>query len=229
MGTLAITKPAHRNRILLAPLWAVRGLRKFGLNPYGQPNFRVVWGPSRWYIAGGYWADVGRSEYRKLPKYGLDPKWVLERWRPASVYGNPWSWEHDTVTPDGFLGVGPFPVHGEYENVTTFSTEKGEQGYVPLEPGLVELTARLCWMGRIATYSDLKRMHEDEELRKEREQDGNFDAMWEEKQLSRPGLTIGAAGAFNKQQEIDDYARRIERAGAFVDARRFKAGFRQQG
>lgn len=215
-------------RIRLAPAWAQKPLEKFGLNPYGQPNFRVVWGPSRQRIIGGYWEDNQKSEYRARVKYSLDPKWVLERWRPASIYGDPFRWDRDTSTQDGFLAIGPFPVHGEYESIVVFSTGKGFEGYVPLEPGMIEMTARLVWMGRVQSYSNIYEIHKQEELAKEREQDSNFDQMWNEAQLSRPGLSIGAGGAFNKQAEIDDYARRIEKAGAFVDQRRFRAGFSQK-
>lgn len=214
-------------KVRLAPAWAQKPLEKFGRNPYGQWNFRVIWGPSRTHLIGGFWEDNGHHEYRRRVKYSLDPKWVLERWRPAPIYGDPRAWESQTLTPDGFLGLGPFPAHGEYECIQAFSTGKGIQGYVPLEPGLIELTARAVVMGKINTYWDIRRTLHDEELKKERFQDEKFDQMWDEAQLSRPGLSIGPGGAFNKQAEIDDYARRIERVGAFVDARRFRPGFRQ--
>jgi hypothetical protein len=211
----------------LAPSWAQKPLEKFGRNPFGAPNFRVVWGPSRMYIVGGYWEDSGKREYRLVNKYSLDSKWVLERWRPPYIYGSPELWNMQTVQADGFLGLGPFPVHGEYESICPFSTGKGISGYVPLEPGLIEMTARAVWAGRINTYSDIRRNHEDGALAKERDHDRNFDDMWQDKQLTRTGLSIGAGGAFNKQQEIDDYVRKLERNQAFVDARRFQQGFRQ--
>jgi hypothetical protein len=212
--------------IKFAPAWATVGLRKFGCNPYGDLQFRVIWGPSRTRIIGGYWDDTGKSEYRRVPKYGLDPKWILERWRPPTIYGTPEMWDLQTSTPEGFYAIGPFPAHGEFELCERFSTCKGLAGYVPLEAGLIELTARAVWMGRINTYSDIRRIHEDEELAKERAHDQKFDEMWDERQLTRPGLTLGPGGAFNKQAEIDDYARRIERAGAYVGSG-FKPGFRQ--
>src|SRR5579859_5050610 len=136
-------------RLVLAPQWATEGLKKFGKNPYGEPNFRCIWGPSRRRIIGGYWNDNGRHEYRKTPKYGLQPRWILERWRPASLYGTPQNWEREYVTPDGFYAVGPFPSHGECESCEIFQAKddagrpiKGWRGFVPIEPGLLELTAR---------------------------------------------------------------------------------------
>jgi hypothetical protein len=47
-------------------------------------------------------------------------------------------------------------------------------------------------------------------------------------QASREGLTIGRYGSVNKAQEIEDMARRIERVGAFLNARKFKPGFKQK-
>jgi hypothetical protein len=216
-------------KLILAPSWATKCLEQFGQNRAGLPNFRCIWGPSRTYIVGGFWQDTGRSEYRRRLRYGTDPKWILERWRPPQTYGLPEMWEANQVTPDGFYTVGPFPAQGDYECVIKFSVEKGMSGYVPLEPGMVETAARLCWMGRVENYSDLRRLHEDELLQKERAQDEAFNLLWEERQHShKGGLAIGAHAKYNHQEEIDDYARRIERANAFVNADEFNSGFGQR-
>ena len=210
----------------LAPAWATVGLLKFGTNPYGVLQFRVSWLPSVTRIIGGYWDDNGKSEYRRVPKYGLDAKWGLERWRPPSIYGTPALWDSQTSTPDGFFAIGPFPAHGEFELCERFSTQYGPAGYVPLEPGLIELTARAVWMGRINTYSDLRRIHEDEELAKERAQDQKFDELWRERQTVHSGLTMGYGKGFvNKDAEIEEYERRIQKAQAYATA--FRPGFRQ--
>jgi hypothetical protein len=223
-------------RLILAPSHQTVGLEKFGLNPYGQPNFRVVWAPSRTRIIGGFWEDTAQHEYRRKPKYGVSPRWILERWRPAAMYGTPEAWEREYITPDGFYAVGPFPVHGEYESCEVFQAKdeqgkavKGWAGFVPLEPGLVELTARAVWMGRINSYSDIRIAVRDEELRKERESDRRFDQNWDEKQTLHDGLSIGRYGFVNRAAEIDDMARRIERVGAYVRGDRFRKGFKQYG
>ncbi len=223
-------------RLIFAPEYQTRGLLKFGTNPYGQSIFRVIWSPSRTRILGGYWSDVGHHEYRRVLKYGTAPRWCLERWLPASRYGTPRSWDRDTITADGFYGVGPFPVHGEYESCEIFQAKdengrpiKGWAGFVPLEPGLVELAARAVWMGRVNSYSDIRIALRDEELAKERAKDQRFDAQWTENQATREGLTIGYGGkSVNKAQEIEDYARKIERVGAYINKARFVNGFKQR-
>lgn len=223
-------------RLILAPPYTTEGLVKFGLNQYGGPNFRVVWAPSRSRIIGGRWADREVSEYRRVLKYGTTPRWIMERWRPAAMYGTPEQWQRDYVTPDGFFSVGPFPVHGEYESCEVFQAKnelgqaiKGWAGFVPLEPGLVELAARAVWMGRINSYSDIRIALRDEELKKEREKDQRFDQNWAERQATREGLTLGYGSGFvNKANEIEDMARRIEKVGAYVQAKKFKQGFAQK-
>lgn len=186
-------------------------------------------------IIGGFWEDNGKIEYRLMPQYGNNPRWIMERWRGPSIYGTPWAWNEQTLTPEGLLGIGPFPHRGRFEHIATFGLSdsherpiKGWAGYVPLEAGLVELMARYTWMGRTMTYWQLKREMEDALIAKEREHDRKFDEMWDDRQLTRPGLSLGPGGSFNKQDAIDDYARKIEKSGAFVDARRFRPGFRQQ-
>lgn len=222
-------------RLIEAPAFQTEGLKKFGVNQYGQPNFRVVYAPSRTRIIGGFWADRNVSEYRRVPKYGVSPRWVLERYRPASMYGLPEQWNRDYLTPDGYYSIGPYPSHGEYESCEIFQAKdetgkpiKGWAGFVPLEPGLVELTARAVWMGRVNSYSDIRNALRDEELKKEKEKDKRFDENWEERQATREGLTLGYGSGFvNKMAEIEDYARRIEKAKAYIHARNFKRGFKQ--
>lgn len=222
-------------RLIQAPESMTRGLEKFGRNQYGQPIFRVIYGPSRTRIIGGFWEDKHVHEYRRLPKYGLTPRWIMERYLPASRYGSPEQWQREYVTSDGFFAIGPFPVHGEYESCEVFQAKdergkpiKGWGGFVPLEPGLVELTARAVWMGRINSYSDIRIAHRDEELRKERESDQRFDENWKERQATREGLTMGRGGFVNKAAEIEDYARRIQRAQAWIDRKDFQPGFSQK-
>jgi len=211
-----------------APPQYAKLLSRFGRNPYGQNIYRLIWAPSRMRIFGGYWDDVAKWEYRLTPKYGPTPQWALEVWRPSITYGSPEIWEAQTVAPDGYLSCGPFPAHGDFECLHKFSAKNADDGGILPEPGLILYLVQEQRLLRAFSESQRKAVYEDEAAKSERRQDADFDDMWKEAQLSRSGLSMGAAGAFNKQQEIDDYARRIERAQAFVDARRFRPGFKQQ-
>jgi len=132
------------------------------------------------------------------------------------------------MSPDGYLTCGPFPAHGDYECLHKFSAKNVDEGGILPEPGLLLYLIQEQRLLRTFSEAQRKSVYEDQQIKAEQREDSTFDDMWKEAQLSRPGLSIGAAGAFNKQEEIDDYARRIERAQAFVDARKFRPGFKQQ-
>lgn len=97
-----------------------------GLNRFGEPNYRLVWGWSRLSWIGGKWLDYDRNgnfvreaiELRHVPKYLPFDRWHLERWAPPEKYGSPRSWYHETMeTCDGLRipALGPYPARGEYE------------------------------------------------------------------------------------------------------------------
>ena len=119
------------------PLVAARLARAGGSNPFGEPNFRVVWGWSRLDWIGGRWTDrdahgnVIRSviELRRVPKYIPFDRWHIERWMPPETYGSPQSWRAATVEREGGIlvpALGPFPARGEYEHCFTLAGPRGE-------------------------------------------------------------------------------------------------------
>lgn len=112
-----------------------------GSNPFGEPNFRVVWGGSRLTWVGGRWTDRDASgnvvreviETRRVPKYLPVDRWHIERWMPAESYGSPEQWcEQTTEMEDGIrvAALGPYPARGEYEHCFTLSG--ADSSYVPL-------------------------------------------------------------------------------------------------
>lgn len=120
-----------------------RVARAGGLNRFGEPNFRVVWGGSRLAWIGGRWTDrdahgnvIRESvELRRVPKYVPLDRWHLERWMPPEAYGSPEGWYTQTVeTEDGIRvpALGPYPSRGEYEHCFTLEGSRGE--FVPLSP-----------------------------------------------------------------------------------------------
>lgn len=122
-------------------LWGGRSLKSFGLNPYNEPLFRVVWGPSRLILIGAAWQDhIGpiptdqeiaaagkdtsllsvKEEFRWVPKY--PEVWVLERWLTPVQYGGPPAvWDRDERESE--VKFGPYPNRGEYEECYQFQTE----------------------------------------------------------------------------------------------------------
>jgi len=215
-----------------APAWTEKLLAKFGQNKYGENLFRVIWLPSRSYLVGGYFEATQDFTYRRMPKYSVNEnKWGLEKWLPATTYGSPEVWEWQTTTQEGFLACGPFPAHGEYELISTFSSSKGNIGYVPLHPGMIEMQARFCWAGREQTVWDIRNAVKSTEDAKIQKQDANFEAMWENIQHSRKGLTFGAAGSYNQEEAFLAYREKLLSLGdqAFHSQSNFTKGFAQQG
>lgn len=105
-----------------------------GLNRYGGPNFRVVWGGNRTHLVGGMFKKpitvkdemiIGKSvtivtevaEMRTLLKYHPF-RWHLEKWIAPEAYGSREDWYRDSWDEAIQLHtMGDFPDKGDYEHV----------------------------------------------------------------------------------------------------------------
>lgn len=122
-----------------------------GMNRFGEPNFRAVWGANRLDWIGGKWEDRNeagelvreRIELRRVPKYAVD-RWHIERWLAPESYGSPRMWAMQTMErEDGkaIAALGPYPSRGDYELVMTLEGPRGE--FLQLTPTVAERIARL--------------------------------------------------------------------------------------
>jgi len=155
---------------------AERITRAGGLNLYGRPNFRVVWGWSRLTWIGGKWTDrdpvtgaVLREvvELRRVPKYLPHDRWHLERWLPPALYGPPDAWYANTVERENGISVpalGPFPHEGEYEHCLTLEGPRGE--FLPLSVAAVEWLVRAIEFSRALPPGERRRAIADREAKK---------------------------------------------------------------
>ena len=94
-----------------------------GINPYDEPNFRLVWAQGgddhALYRAGGSWEVEGQPSftgYRDLLVGGGTPSWALLQWHPAIHYGTPESYyvsNYDQQT--GLQDLGEYPYSGRYQ------------------------------------------------------------------------------------------------------------------
>lgn len=94
-----------------------------GLNPYDEPNFRLIWSQGgdehALYRAGGAWEIEGLPSvigYRDLLVGGGTPSWALLQWHPAIHYGTPESYyvmNYDLQT--GLQDLGEYPYSGRYQ------------------------------------------------------------------------------------------------------------------
>jgi len=94
---------------------------RYGLNPYGEPLYRIVFTQSRRHLVGGAWAGEGNT-YHWVPKYRqITAPWILERWRPEVVSRK--KWETEMVDPvSGWPLLGPYPSRGDYDMVWEFDS-----------------------------------------------------------------------------------------------------------
>lgn len=91
-------------------------MARFGLTPYGNNLYRIVFAPSVRHLIGGRWRD-GRVEYRSRPTYGnMGNEWVLERWLPAEEFCQMTREEYEIRfrNESGLFTMGPYPTEGVY-------------------------------------------------------------------------------------------------------------------
>ena len=121
-----------------------------GVNRYGEPNYRVVWGWNRLGWIGGKFEDRDAAgnllrevvELRWEPKYPQVNRWHVERWVPPEAYGSPATWYSQTIERAGGKSVaalGPYPDRGEYEHCFTLQGPRGE--FLQLTPTIVAYVA----------------------------------------------------------------------------------------
>lgn len=96
-----------------------------GLNVYGDPLFRIAWSNNLTKETRLPWPPaVSRiTERPHRLKYGkalVTDRFIVEKWEPASSYGNPADWV-DTGWKAGFgyVDYGPYPSRGKYNLVDT--------------------------------------------------------------------------------------------------------------
>ena len=122
-----------------------------GRNPFGEPNYRAVWGWNRLAWIGGKFEDRDANgdllrevvELRREPKYPAVNRWHIERWMPSETYGSPRLWYAQTIERENGVSIpalGPYPSRGDYEHCFTLEGPNG--GFVQLTPTVAEYIAR---------------------------------------------------------------------------------------
>ena len=108
-------------------------MRRFGLNPWGDPLYRIVLTDSRRYLVCGQWNGAGMSRARWMPLYPhMLAEYVLEKWQDAFTFTGMTAdkWNTD---PNCTL-LGPYPSRGEYRMI-------GNEGIKPADTNIEKLIA----------------------------------------------------------------------------------------
>ncbi|HLZ50809.1 MAG TPA: hypothetical protein VKP61_08670 [Candidatus Acidoferrum sp.] len=172
--------------------------RAGGINRFGEPNYRAVWGWNRLAWIGGKFEERDPAtgsllrevvELRQEPKYPAVNRWHIERWVPPETYGSPRAWYAQTVERENGVSIpalGPYPSRGEYEHCFTLEGPRGE--FIQLTPTAAEHIARAIEFSRCAPRARGRRALYAREARRDRAYES-----WAYDQLD------DAVSAFHKQ------------------------------
>jgi len=170
------------------PVYVERTLRLAGgVNRFGEPNYRAVWGWNRLTWIGGNWEDKDETgaivrevvELRQVPKYTPFNRWHIERWVPPEVYGSPVDWYRQTLEVEGSCSIpalGPYPARGEYELCFTLEGPAPAGEFVQLTPTIAEHIARLVERSRSFSSAERRAALWERERKREREYDSFVDS-----------------------------------------------------
>jgi hypothetical protein len=179
----------------------------FGTNPYGEPNFRLIWSERKqiWFLG------------EIAPEYVyLEPCWILETWLTAQQCAGPlanWNEALEAV-------VGEYPKEGLYFFCTNFP-----QDWTPSENNVrllakgIEMSRHLPLEQRAAAIRESLQAKEREGIEK------TADAIVELFDSAAMGrIQQGVSGPKNTFRTPEDFERDQERIGAHNDARLPKQG-----
>ncbi len=108
-----------------APGFGPEAMKRYGVNIYGDPKFRIVWAESRKHMVTGQWLD-GTTGGKWRPRYrgilqaakeaGKPGFWIMEGWLPADLY-------HAGMTREQWdlrFPSLPYQDRGDYDHCHTF-------------------------------------------------------------------------------------------------------------
>lgn len=108
-----------------------------GLNRYDEPNFRLIWGQTETFRAGGIWAVSGEPFFRGyrdlLIGFG-EAAWSLQQWQPPEKFGTPESfYVRNYDDESGLQTLGEYPYKGMYETVLPLIHKEVVNGRLVIE------------------------------------------------------------------------------------------------
>lgn len=113
---------AEIERRFCPPEFQERLARAVGTNVHGEPLFKLGWGQSEHYTAGGVWPHDHFFGYRQLmlsnssPTGRGQPCWMILEWHPPQDYGTDAEYYfHNRDDATGLQTLGEYPYKGRYE------------------------------------------------------------------------------------------------------------------
>lgn len=108
----------------------------FGVNEFGSPYFRIIWGQTETYQA----ATAHGYEQRLIGHN--QPAWIIQKWLPPDCYGMPETYYWINADYEsGLCLLGEYPEFGRYETIQPLASKK----YDPATNELIVETIPLDW------------------------------------------------------------------------------------
>jgi hypothetical protein len=104
-------------------------MARYGLNPHGEPLYRLVYAPSVKKLVGGKFPD-GFTGYRARPAYRhIGEHWIIEKWISALELTRMTEEQYNSAYRDRetqLFPTGPYPLRGIYYYCETLSCNPAE-------------------------------------------------------------------------------------------------------
>lgn len=199
--------------------------RRLGLNRFGGPLFRVVWGWSRLEFIGGLmdrYNDSGtylgqqrgvflEPKYSYLGVTALD-RWIVEKWIPPEAYGTRESWEYEASEIDGEFetqALGPYPDRGDYELSFLVQDPKTEE-FIQLTEDIITMTVDVALRAMEIDEAKRKEFLQKQQEAKERAFVNELTDLWDDSAVAfggRPNSTQANAPMHNTRSSLADVSK----------------------
>lgn len=136
---------------------------RFGLNRFGGPNFKLVWGQTE------YVTMAGNGCYQDELLCHGNPCWNILRWIPPETFGTPDFFYEQSIDPEtGLSTLGEYPHEGRYEILQPLTHRQviGDELIVehfPLSYQIIDLMIPMFVRSQEVTALELRLAQEEQE------------------------------------------------------------------
>lgn len=194
------------------PEWSAEVLEQFGVNPYGNPNYRIVYAPTKRELRYAFMEDVNKMAWQYQPHLcalAAGPHFVLDKWFAPHNWGDSAEWH---------WSKGPYPEFGDYQQVTIFD---GELISTTLMPETLMFHCHNFERQQKYSAHDIRNAQEEERRRKEAQEEADLRDIVADAMMPMRGL------GWDKM--VFDYEEKMNRKIAQKGMKIFEGGFRQKG
>ena len=164
-----------------------------GTNQYGEPLFKIVWGQSETYTAGGAWPHDHFFGYRQLmlsnssPSGRGQPCWMILEWHPAEDYNTDAVYyfeNRDDAT--GLQMLGEYPYKGRYEIAFKLVSQEFRDGklriqHYHLDGMVLDILIPAIVEAQRMTMKERQRAIREMQEREEKDMDRKVDAIYNDR------------------------------------------------